>query len=121
MLRRLKMDTQQRINLGQAKNQAVEKLKKFDFITFEDYKLSYKEWVRNFYEWNNEVDAEFLETKGGDKEGIGFHLTPDNSNSQPHPSANIPTQLSDKQKRCPQCRMAIPKTWKRHEACGWTE
>ena len=30
-------------------------------------------------------------------------------------------KLSDKQKLCPKCGKAIPKSWKFHQECGWKE
>lgn len=27
--------------------------------------------------------------------------------------------ISDKQKYCPKCGKPIPKSWKRHDMCGW--
>ena len=29
--------------------------------------------------------------------------------------------ISDKQKECPKCGKAVPKTWKSHFGCGWKE
>jgi hypothetical protein len=104
---------QERITLGQAKNQAVEFLKEKNIWT-EDYEASYKKYVRLFYKWNSELDDELL------KKGDGLNTTshPRDSDSMVQEQDKKPSP-SPKQKFCPQCSMVIPKTWMNHGVCGW--
>jgi hypothetical protein len=116
------MDTQQRINLGQAKNQATEMLKlyvtKNPLEGKEKYKDFYLRWVNNFIEWNTETD---LKTEGKVKDNSNMD-TPKTTDSKPSsPTSNLPTQLSEKQKRCLRCRLPIPKSFTFHNECGWSE
>lgn len=104
---------QERIELGQAKNQASEILKlyitKNPLEGKDKYKEFYQRWVGNFTEWNKEID---LKAEGG--VGHSDLNTPsDTKTSHPQPSI--------KQKYCLKCKTIIPKTWKRHEECGWSE
>ena len=56
---------QERIELGQAKNQAVEILKlyinKNPMETEDKYGSFYKKWITRFWEWNKEIERELLE------------------------------------------------------------
>lgn len=107
---------QDRIDLGLAKKQATDKLR--GQVLFPDeYEKSYKDWVKRFSRWNKELDAELLKAEEGAGSDTRVEIPITQNSSKPRP----PTQLSDKQKRCPQCREAIPKTWQRHEKCGWKQ
>ena len=110
------METQDRINLGQAKNQAATLLKEVYFKADKaDRKIIYKELVMQFYDWNKEIDLE-LERVGvvSDKKPFN-HIVSPNVNK---PTSKTP---SDKQKVCPRCNTIIPKSWSKHIECGWKE
>ena len=63
---------QERIELGQAKNQAAEILKiyisKNPIETEEKYALFYKKWVKRFWGWNNEIDKGLSEGEEAEKQ-----------------------------------------------------
>jgi len=112
----MKMDTQDRINLGQAKNQASSMMADIIFkMPSVDRKETYKALVRFFHSANKEIDEEFLKTGG---EGKG--LTRDVISPITTKATSVPSP-SPKQKYCPKCNIIIPKTWKKHIECGWVE
>ena len=106
-----------RIALGQAKNQAVSIMSnEIRYIT--DFEGTYKKYVRNFFKWNSELDAELLNNSD---EGLNHAI-----DAVPHQPA-IKSKVADitpspKQKYCPKCNVIIPKSWTEHrkpEGCGW--
>ena len=108
------IDRSKEIELGQAKNQALEILKleyvkEMDCKVFlEQHKDMYFELVKLIYTWNSEINQVMLKKK---------------------PSEPIPTatpKKDDKQfptKKCPnpKCQALIPIYFKQHFACGWKE
>lgn len=106
-------DNQEKINLGQAKNQAVEKLKSSTFINLEQYEVAYKEWTIRFYKWNKDIDKEVLETKESTEKLLPIGANQPLSQNNPVPSP--------KQTLCPNCKLPIPKSFKYHKECGWSQ
>lgn len=93
------------IKLGQAKNQATKLLSMIYWNMFDiDKEKRYKELVKQFYSWNQDLDKEIL-----GKEGDGVS----------HAVTSFPQKPSPKQMLCPGCTAIIPKTWTRHDDCGW--
>ena len=108
------IDTQERINLGQAKNQATMIMTEMFFKGFkEDREKMYKELVKSFYKWNKELDEEMGKGDVFSDNSKAIHgLTPKTESIPP---------ISPKQKYCPKCNIKIPKTWTKHLHCGWEE
>lgn len=74
---------QERIELGQSKNQATEILKiyisKNPIATEDDYALFYKKWAKRFLRWNKELEADLQEGDGVEK----HNTTSQKSTEQP--------------------------------------
>ena len=105
------MDTQDRINLGQAKNQASDMLRDLFFkIPEQDRETIYIKLVEFFYSTNKKIDLK-TEGEGSSNSSLTPQLKTNDSKPSPYP----------KQKYCPKCNVIIPKTWKKHIECGWKE
>ena len=95
------------IILGRSQNQAIELLLKVQPFSF-DIEAKYKEFTRKLFKWNCELQEELLNFG----EALGDPVTEE-------VIQDSEIKLSDKQKLCPKCNKAMPKSWKRHDVCGW--
>lgn len=127
------LTTQERIELGQAKNQASALIGTRMWSSLQaDFFEEYKRLTMLFFKANKELDAEIMEA-GESKTNPPIPK----SKSQPSFSkedrfrklemaevreakeTRYPAELDSKHIHCPKCRKPIFKTWKRHDECGW--
>ena len=103
-------DRSKEIELGQAKNQALEIIKleytdDADCKKFlEQHKDMYFELVEMLLQWNTELNNKFIKK------------------AQPIPaSAPTPSKKEFPEKECPRCKKMIPAYFKQHFECSWKQ